>query len=321
MNALNTVIALLKQSRNEMQLKDIVQRTGDEIIWPKVPTRLMNRVMEYDTKVIRVDRGVYKYQSPTKSTPVAAVVAPAVIAPPAEPAVEPTPPPPEQKKAPTLENRLKTGQVVTGVVSRVMTYGAFIDIPEYQETGLLHVSNMKRGVHFFRTEDIERHFQTGDVIQVKFISYREGRASFSTLGLPLPDHRKEEEEETKLAEKLKPIVAKIKTVAPEPETKPEPTPPEPEPKPETPAPLPPEYQFRFSPASSSLSRDELEDLYEIIRKKVGVISLTAKDALKDAVKRNGIVKVTMALMATDDFEADVSLAFVRYVESKANGGL
>lgn len=287
------VIELLKASGDEMKLSEIVDKTKDVVEWPAVPTNFMNRLMETHTRIVRVNPGYYKYKQPAikkappESEPEQISISDTVSQP--EPTVVI-----EQK---SVEYRPRSGVPVDAVVMKVMSYGVFVDLIDYPIGGLLHVSNMKRGTHFWRMDDIERHFQIGDELKVKLLMYRSGKASFCTYDLPLPDHG-QLGEESLIAEKLAPVAAAIR---------------------EAPKPAP----VKTAPSYvSTATKDELEDLYEIIRKKVGVISLNAKDALREIVKKNGsIVKVTLALMAIDDFEADVSLAFVRHLEAKANGGL
>lgn len=308
MKGLRAVVTLLKSSGEQMKLKEIVQQTSELVNWPTVPTHLMTRIMETDSRVVRVGRGFYVYKSPAKSdtkqekkqeAPVANIAAPpkpaakptpAPAAPPAPPAEPPKAAPPEMP-----DKRLKVGEIYDGIVTRVQSYGCFVEIQGHNASGLLHVTNMKRGVYFWRIEDIERYFQVGDEIKVKLITYRNNKASLCTYDLPLPDHGPTDP--TPIGEKLTPVADKLTPAA----------------KPAAPPAAP--------AAPVSITKDELEDLYEMIRKKVGVLSLTAKDALKEAVKKHGPVKMTMALMGADDFEADVSLAFVKHVDAKVTGGL
>lgn len=307
------VADLLKEDGGEVQLNEIVLRTKGEVAWAANPSNTIIKMMKTDNRIVKASRGHYKYQAPANGEIEKQSV------------VLKTEPPKEPLRSAhsyvsgwdldgTQTPQLPIGKIVKGVVNKIEAYGVFADLYEYGMSGLIHKSNIKRGRNFYRIEDIERHFMVGDEIECRVISYRNGKLSLSTAGLSLPDHGEVFPEPTVMADKLKPLAQAIvaaQAAPKEPPKAPEPTP-APKPAP-TPAPTP--------AVSYSANTSELETLYEMIRKKVGVISLSAKDETRDAVKKYGMVKITMALMTTDDFEADVSLAFVKHLETKASGGL
>ncbi|MFV1959020.1 MAG: 30S ribosomal protein S1 [Planctomycetota bacterium] len=73
----------------------------------------------------------------------------------------------EVHAAATLET-LQPGDIVTGTVTRVQPFGAFVDLGGVE--GLLHVSQMA----WKRVEDPETVVKTGDVIKVQVLSIEEG---------------------------------------------------------------------------------------------------------------------------------------------------
>lgn len=331
------VVELLKAAGDEMKLSEIVEKTKSNIPWRTNKTNDMAYFMKLDKRIAKAPtRGYYKYTEPgDRNMPKQ----------PEEPTVVQEPPKAEIRNAsPTwdvegTEKKLPLGQTAKGIVNKVEHYGVFVDLFEYGISGLIHKSNIKRGKNFYSAEEIERHFLVGDEITVRIITYRMGKLSLSTVGLPIPDHGIVQPEipTGTMADKLRPLAeaivatqANAATQASAPAAAPAPAPvvapvvaPTPAPAPViAPAPTPAPEPITVSQAPSyAVSKDELQDLYEMIQKKVGVISYHAKDALKESVKKYGIVKVTMALMSANDFEADVSLAFVRFVETKASGGL
>lgn len=323
------VVEYLKKRSEEVQLKDMITATRMNIDWPDAnPSEKMNAIMKMESRISRVKKGFYGYVEidPKVQKQVAKAIA-RVSAPMAEkpklpPAAVVTPP----KGFPITNVKsigdVRVGQQVQGSVTGIFDYGVFVDIPELEMSGLLHRTKIKFGKTFFNREDLDRHFRFGDWINCKIDSFRSnGRLALTTIGFELPDYSSE----TPIAQQLEKlnVFEKEKTiaVAEKPayvEQKPKYVEPKPTPMP---APAPAPIQ-RAAPVNTITStRDELDELFEMIRKKVGVISLSAKDVLRDIVRQNGIVKVTMALMTSGDFEADVSLAYVRHIEKKASGGL
>lgn len=273
------VVELLKDAGDGMKLNEIVQKTKDSVAWRSNTTYDMTKIMQEDNRIIKANKGIYKYVEP-------------------KPLFQEPKPQPEPPRLPKLRN----GQIVRAVVQRIVNYGVFVNVPDHGITGLIHVSNIKRGVHFFRYEDIARYFEVGDEIDCKFsMMDRHGKFSFTTYDLPLPNKKREDAD---WSEKLASIAAELKPKPLEPPAVPATT-----------------TTYRGDTMEKKTGIDEMEQLYEAIRKQVGVISLNGKDALKEAVKKHGVVRVTMALMRSEDFEADVSLAFVRHLEAKVNGGL
>lgn len=314
----------LKKRNLEAQLKDIVAATNGFISWPNNPTEKLNAIMKKDERIVRTRQGFYKFEDPN-SHHVSAAVTRATKPIPEKPAL-----PSAVAKQPSIvviprDNgaayKLRMGDVVHGMVTGVHEYGVFLDIQEHKMSGLIHKSNIKTGKMFFGRGDLEDHFRYGDWVNAKVLSVRSnGRLALSTVDFELPDYSKG----TPIAQQLEKLAAKLPEIQGAPVT-----PSEPVSAPVTPtAPIiptkteePPTMTKTTATSSVTNMNDELTELYEMVRKKVGVISLNGKDALKEIVKQKGLVKVTMALMMANDFEADVSLAFVRHIEQKVNGGL
>ena len=61
-----------------------------------------------------------------------------------------------------LTKEVEVGEVYEGVVTRIMSFGAFIEILPGKE-GLLHISKMAKG----RVEKVEDVMNVGDKVEVK----------------------------------------------------------------------------------------------------------------------------------------------------------
>ena len=80
---------------------------------------------------------------------------------------------------------LEVGQIVTGKVSGITGFGAFIDLPE-GETGLVHISEVARNY----VNDINEHLTVGQEVKVKVLSMDDkGKISLSIKKAQEPLHR------------------------------------------------------------------------------------------------------------------------------------
>ena len=87
---------------------------------------------------------------------------------------------------------LKPDQVLTGKVTRLANYGAFVDIG-VERDGLVHISEMSEG-HIARPDDVA---QVGDEVQVRVIKVnrKRQRIELSMVGLPGEEAEAFEDEE------------------------------------------------------------------------------------------------------------------------------
>jgi ribosomal protein S1 len=92
---------------------------------------------------------------------------------------------------------LKPDQVLTGKVTRLANYGAFVDIG-VERDGLVHISEMSEG-HIARPDDVA---QVGDEVQVRVIKVnrKRQRIELSMVGLPgeVAEMAQDEEQEPTL---------------------------------------------------------------------------------------------------------------------------
>lgn len=86
---------------------------------------------------------------------------------PEAPATEPTEPTETEGSRP-LPAELRTGDVVTGTVAKLVDFGAFVDVPTQTgvQTGLVHVSEVAPGY----VENIYAELGEGDEVTVKVLS-------------------------------------------------------------------------------------------------------------------------------------------------------
>jgi len=90
---------------------------------------------------------------------------------------------------------LKPGMVVEGKVTRLLPYGAFIDIG-LRRDGMVHVTEMARGY----VRDPADVLTVGDIVQVKVleIDRKKRRVALSMKDLPMESETEEEEQEEAL---------------------------------------------------------------------------------------------------------------------------
>ncbi|MBM7648492.1 general stress protein 13 [Bacillus ectoiniformans] len=73
-----------------------------------------------------------------------------------------------------MENKYEPGQVVTGKVTGIQPYGAFIALDNGTQ-GLVHISEITHGY----VKDINEHLKVGDEVNVKVISVNESEGKIS----------------------------------------------------------------------------------------------------------------------------------------------
>ncbi len=84
---------------------------------------------------------------------------------------------------------LKTGMVVSGVVTGIQPYGAFVSL-EHHVTGLIHISEISDDF----VKDINHYVHVGDTVKVKVIDYdhhsQQAKLSLKALHKPHARNRK-----------------------------------------------------------------------------------------------------------------------------------
>jgi general stress protein 13 len=68
-----------------------------------------------------------------------------------------------------MSEKIETGSVLTGKVTGIQPYGAFVALDENTQ-GLVHISEITHGY----VKDINEHLKVGDEIKVKVLSVDEG---------------------------------------------------------------------------------------------------------------------------------------------------
>lgn len=184
-------------------------------------------------------------------------------------------------------------QEVEVEVVALKTYGAMCKIlDEYEYIGLLHISEVKDTY----VGDITEVFAEGDKFKAKIRQVdREGKISFTTRGMKIVKTYSAPKMNS-LAEKLALIKDQIQFAT------------------ETPPQKLAEHDIELSA--------ELEEMASFISSVVGALSLKAKQRLQEVVTKHGIFKVTMEMVkVSQDFEADLGVAFINEVEKRIGGGL
>lgn len=91
-----------------------------------------------------------------------------------------------------MSGKFETGNIVTGKVTGIQPYGAFVALDENTQ-GLVHISEITHGY----VKDINDHLKVGDEIKVKVLSVDEGAGK---IGLSI---RATEEAPVEQAAKIK----------------------------------------------------------------------------------------------------------------------
>ena len=73
-----------------------------------------------------------------------------------------------------MSEKLAEGQVLTGKVTGVQPYGAFVALND-QVQGLVHISELTHGF----VKDINEHISVGDEVNVKILAIDEGKNKYS----------------------------------------------------------------------------------------------------------------------------------------------
>jgi len=86
-----------------------------------------------------------------------------------------------------MKKKYEVGEVVTGKVTGIQPYGAFVALDESTQ-GLVHISEITYGY----VRNVEDFFKVGDIIQVKIldIDERSEKISLSTRALQDPPPQK-----------------------------------------------------------------------------------------------------------------------------------
>lgn len=88
-------------------------------------------------------------------------------------------------------NRVQVGDVFTGKVDKITSYGAFVNLGDGL-SGLVHISQ----ISFKRLKSVQEVLKEGDEVKVKVIANKDGKLSLSIKAL------QENEEETKIPEEV-----------------------------------------------------------------------------------------------------------------------
>ena len=84
----------------------------------------------------------------------------------------------------------EVGEVYDGVVTKIMDFGAFVEIIPGKD-GLLHISQIDNK----RVEKVSDYFKVGDKVTVKLIKIENGKFSLSRKELLKEESKKEENKE------------------------------------------------------------------------------------------------------------------------------
>ncbi|WLR41244.1 S1 domain-containing post-transcriptional regulator GSP13 [Bacillus carboniphilus] len=73
-----------------------------------------------------------------------------------------------------METNIEVGNVLTGKVAGIQSYGAFIELDD-QTQGLVHISEVTNGF----VKDINDHLKLGQEVKVKILSVEENKKKIS----------------------------------------------------------------------------------------------------------------------------------------------
>lgn len=98
------------------------------------------------------------------------------------------------------QQAVEPGQIVEGVVAKITTYGAFVDLPDGR-SGLVHISEIADA--FVR--DIREYLREGQTVRVKVLGLNErGKLDLSVKQALTPEERaNRQKQRTTFEEKLK----------------------------------------------------------------------------------------------------------------------
>jgi S1 RNA binding domain protein len=98
------------------------------------------------------------------------------------------------------QQAVEAGQIVEGVVAKITTYGAFVDLPDGR-SGLVHISEIADT--FVR--DIREYLREGQTVRVKILGLNErGKLDLSVKQALTPEERaNRQKQRTTFEEKLK----------------------------------------------------------------------------------------------------------------------
>ncbi|MGM8211949.1 S1 domain-containing post-transcriptional regulator GSP13 [Virgibacillus sp. W0430] len=101
-----------------------------------------------------------------------------------------------------MTNNLEVGQIITGKVTGIQPYGAFVTVSDNIQ-GLVHISEVTNGF----VNDINEHLNVGDEVNVKIIQIDEAsnKISLSIRATEEPAAASAEKTTNKKAPKLNPV--------------------------------------------------------------------------------------------------------------------
>jgi general stress protein 13 len=106
-----------------------------------------------------------------------------------------------------MSEKFETGSIVTGKVTGIQPYGAFVALDENTQ-GLVHISEITHGY----VKDINEHLKVGDEIQVKVLSVDE---SAGKIGLSIRATEEAPVQQQQAVKAKKPRKRQAATIIPE----------------------------------------------------------------------------------------------------------
>ncbi|MGX6446424.1 S1 domain-containing post-transcriptional regulator GSP13 [Neobacillus sp. K501] len=106
-----------------------------------------------------------------------------------------------------MSEKIETGSILTGKVTGIQPYGAFIALDENTQ-GLVHISEITHGY----VKDINDHLKVGDEVKVKVLSIDEGAGK---IGLSIRATEEAPAEQQAAAKPKKPRKRQAAAIVPE----------------------------------------------------------------------------------------------------------
>lgn len=212
----------------------------------------------------------------------------------------------------------RKGTVVDVRVTRVESYGAFVECLDGTANGLIHISQVKDGF----ISNIHRFFRIGMVIQARIIEYSEldGKFNFSTRNLSLSEYSWKKQEQQKKEPKYEPKIVEPKldfadqlAAIKEKLVNPSTSLVNPSNGIEHTAPQPIEGK------KEQKMDAEWQQAKPFIEKIVGTVSEAAEQELRKIMEAHGVFAFTMALMnRKDGFTPDIGLLLANAIKQDLN---
>lgn len=281
---------VLKEMGEPVRLKDLVELTKDRVKWTDTSrSGQMQSFMRQLPTVEKVGYGLYQYlesKSESGENEISSNREDDNVLEVSDKDRElldsfrKTAPPPMFSK-PKKTHRI--GDVIEGRVTGVEDYGVFVCNDDETMQGLVHITNVNKGI----VDDLTRHFKIGDRVKARIMAIKkEGKLSLSTKEFELPDYFTNSD----MVEKLKPIAERMNNVE--------------------------------LAETKKVVTDEHREVYKFIQGMTGIVSEQAREKINELIEKGGMFKFTMALSeAQKDFEVDVSMILARAIEEKMSGVL